>query len=359
MITRRRFLLQSGLLCSSAALTGCAPFTPAVPSTATAITANIQGLRPVAALRPGAVVGVIAPASPANGKADAAAAWLKAQGFQARIYPAASRDHNDYLAGDDAARLSDLHAAFADPEVNAIICLRGGYGSTRLLDQVNYALLRDNAKIFVGYSDITALHAAIGQRAGFVTFHGPMMASDFLRNKQEPTVSGLFAMLNGGVASGSWLYHPASLPLQTINGGVAHGRLSGGNLSMIGALLGTPYEPDFRDTILFIEDIGEAPYKIDRLLTQLRLAGKLQQLRGVLIGNFSDTNSTADSAANIAIAQSRIDTLWRQMLKPLNVPVLAGWQSGHSNPNLTLPLGASITLDADRQGIQLQQAIVV
>lgn len=349
MNSRRRFLLQSGMLCSSAALTGCTAFGPASPDAGNAR----QNLVAVPALRRGAVVGVIAPASPANGKAQAAADWLTAQGFQPRIYPGASHDHNDYLAGDDDARLADLHAAFSARDVSAIICLRGGYGSTRLLDQVDYPLLRRNAKIFVGYSDITALHAAIGQRAGFVTFHGPMVASDFLRDKQEPTVSGLFNMLTGGVTSGSWLYQPATLPLQTIRSGIARGRLGGGNLSMIAALLGTPYEPDFRDSILFIEDVGEAPYKIDRLLTQLRLAGKLQQVRGVLVGNFADPGAAGSDA------QARIDQLWRQMLKPLKVPVLAGWHSGHCNPNLTLPLGASITLDADRQGVQLQQAVVV
>lgn len=352
MHPRRRFLLQSGMLCSGAFLSGCTALAPASPDRLATSRPPRPALSPVPALRRGALVGVIAPASAANGKAEDAAAWIAAQGFSARIYSQADRDHSDYLAGTDDARLADLHAAFSDRDVSAIICLRGGYGSTRLLDQVDYPLLQRNAKIFVGYSDITALHAAISQRAGFVTFHGPMVASDFLRDKQEPTTSSLFAMLHGGVANSSWLYQPATLPLQTISGGIASGRLGGGNLSMIAALLGTPYEPDFRDTILFIEDVGEAPYKIDRLLTQLRLAGKLQQVNGVLIGSFSDTGAASD-------AQERIGRLWRQMLQPLKVPVLAGWSSGHSNPNLTLPLGARITLDADRQGVQLQQAVVV
>jgi muramoyltetrapeptide carboxypeptidase len=165
-------------------------------------------------------------------------------------------------------------------------------------------------------------------------------------------------MLRGDVPEGSVISHPDRFPLQTIQGGVAGGRLAGGNLAIIGSTLGTPYEIDLENAILFIEDAGETPQKIDRLLTQLRLAGKLSTVRGVLIGDFSDINDPADSVDNTVLNTQRIDALWQQMLKPLNVPVLAGWRSGHCDPNLTLPLGAAVTLDAGRQQLRLDQRAV-
>nr|WP_050478704.1 LD-carboxypeptidase [Herbaspirillum rhizosphaerae] len=311
------------------------------------------------ALRPGDTIGVIAPASAANGKAQDVASWIASRGYVPHIYSSASSSSDDYLSSSDSQRLHDLHAAFANPDVKAIFCLRGGDGSGRLLDSIDYDLLKTNAKIFVGYSDITALHIAIARRAGFVTFHGPMLTSDFLRNKQAPTESSLFDLLRGDIPRFTWLSHPDQFPLQTIRTGIAQGRLAGGNLAIIGSTLGTPYEIDLHDAILFIEDTGEPPRKIDRLLTQLRLAGKFTGLQGVLIGDFSDINEPDDIEDKTLLNRQRIDTLWRQMLAPLNVPVLAGWQSGHSDPNLTLPLGAQVTLDADNKRLRLDQQVVL
>jgi muramoyltetrapeptide carboxypeptidase len=346
-------LRQSGALGASGILGACAS-----TSGTGAAMSGTGALSPVPALKKGDVIAVIAPASAANDKAEQAAAWIAARGYSPRIYPSAQLASDDYLAGSDAQRLTDLHAVFADREVNAIICMRGGYGCARLLDKIDYDLLRRNPKILVGYSDITALHIAIARRAGFVTFHGPMLSSDFLANKQAPTEEALFAMLRGDVPGGSVISHPERFPLQTVHGGVASGRLAGGNLAIIGSMLGTPYEIDLENTILFIEDAGETPQKIDRLLTQLRLAGKLSTVRGVLIGDFSEINDPTDTVDNTVLNTQRIDALWRQMLEPLNVPVLAGWRSGHCDPNLTLPLGALVTLDAGRQQLRLDQSAV-
>lgn len=163
----------------------------------------------------------------ANGKAEQAAAWITTRGYVPRIYATARIDTDDYLAGSDAQRIDDLHSAFADRDVNAIICLHGGYGSARLLDRIDYDLLRRHRKIFVGYSDITALHVVIARRVGFVTFHGPMLSSDLLRNRQAPTEDALFAMLRGDQPRASRLPHSTNFPLQTIHGGVASGRLAG------------------------------------------------------------------------------------------------------------------------------------
>ena len=256
-------------------------------------------------------------------------------------------EKDDYLAGSDDVRLNDLHAAFADSEVDAIICLRGGYGTPRLLDRIDFELLRNNAKPFIGYSDITALHLAISRYAGFVTFHGPMLNADLLGDKQKPTESSFFNMLRGQLKAGSVLTHPVAYPLTTIEPGIAHGRLLGGNLSMIAATMGTPYEMDAEGVILFIEDINEPLYRIDRLLTHLRLAGTLHKLRGVLVGDVAGVDTVA------------LERLLKQTFAPLRIPVLSGWRSGHCDPNLTLPMGALVRLDAGSKELVLEQDVVV
>ncbi len=205
-------------------------------------------------------------------------------------------ERDGYLAGSDDVRLRDLHAAFANPEIDAIFCLRGGYGTPRLLDRLDFDLLRANPKPFVGYSDITALHLAISRYAGFVTFHGPMLNADLLGDKQPPTESSLFSLLRGQLGAGSVLAHPVAYPLTTIEPGIACGRLLGGNLSMIAAVMGTPYEIDAEGIILFIEDVNEPIYRIDRLLTHLRLAGKLAQVAGVLVGDVAGVDGTGAGA---------------------------------------------------------------
>ena len=301
---------------------------------------------PVPALPAEGLIGVIAPAGPAPLDTDKATAWMRARGYALRIFPGVY-EKEGYLAGSDERRLADLHAAFADPQVDAIICLRGGYGTPRLLDRIDFDLLRNNAKPFIGYSDITALHLAISRYAGFVTFHGPMLNADLLGDRKRPTESSFFNMLRGQVKAGSVLTHPVAYPLITIEPGIAHGRLLGGNLSMIAAVMGTPYALDAEGVILFIEDINEPLYRIDRLLTHLRLAGTLGQLRGVLVGDVAGVETAA------------LERLLKQTFEPLRIPVLAGWRSGHCDPNLTLPMGALVKLDAGGKALVLEQDVVI
>jgi len=251
-----------------------------------------------------------------------------------------------YLAGSDEARLKDLHEAFADTDIDAILCLRGGYGSPRLLDKIDFDLLRRNPKPFVGYSDITALHLAINRYAGFVSFHGPMLNADLLGDKQAPTEASFFNLLRGQARAGSLLPHPVAFPLTTIEPGIALGSLLGGNLSLIASTLGTPYEINTDGIILFIEDVNEPLYRIDRLLNHLRLAGKLENLRGVLVGDVAGVDFAALCA------------LLKQTFEPLRIPVLAGWRSGHCDPNLTLPMGALVRLDAGARELTLAQDVV-
>ncbi|MBK5508726.1 MULTISPECIES: S66 peptidase family protein [unclassified Pseudomonas] len=301
---------------------------------------------PVPALPSEGVIGVIAPAGPAPLDTERALQWMRARGYSLRVFPGVY-EKDGYLAGSDDVRLNDLHGAFADTEVDAIICLRGGYGTPRLLDRIDFDLLRANAKPFIGYSDITALHVAISRYAGFVTFHGPLLNADLLGDKQQPTESSFFSMLRGQVKAGSVLSHPVAYPLTTIEPGIAHGRLLGGNLSMIASIMGTPYEMDAEGVILFIEDVNEPLYRIDRLLTQLRLAGTLHKLRGVLVGDVAGVDAAA------------LALLLKQTFEPLRIPVLAGWRSGHCEPNLTLPMGALVRLDAGNKVLVLEQDVVV
>lgn len=299
----------------------------------------------VPALRSEGTIALIAPAGPAVLDVAKAEQWMRARGYDLRIFPGVY-ERDGYLAGSDNVRLNDLHNAFADPEIDAIFCLRGGYGTPRLLDSLDFELLRANPKPFVGYSDITALHLAISRYAGFVTFHGPMLNADLLGDKQPPTESSLFSLLRGQLSAGSALKHPVACPLSTIEPGIACGRLLGGNLSMIAALMGTPYEIDAEGIILLIEDVNEPIYRIDRLLTHLRLAGKLARIAGVLVGDVAGVDSAA------------LERLLKQTFAPLCIPVLSGWRSGHCDPNLTLPMGARVRLDAGEQRLVLEQDVV-
>lgn len=358
---RRVFLLRAGALClSSLALAGCATraVTPKQPPPRRPMTlpSTLIGSKPVPALKPGARVAIVAPASEQSTTVEQAVDWLEARGFVAQVMPAARTRMDppfEYLAGSDAARAADLHAAFSDPDIGAVWCLQGGFGSWRILDLLDYDLLRKHAKPFIGYSDITALHLAIQRYAGFVTFHGPM-AQDFLSGRSEPTESDLWAMVGGQVGPGSWLEPPPeSMPVVLVPG-QATGKLVGGNLALTAALIGSKYEIDTQDAILFFEDVNEALPRIDRMLSQLQAAGKFDSIKGVLVGNFKGLGSSADDDH----AQSLLFPLLRERFQSRGIPVLAAWPTGHGDPNLTLPMGAQVTLDTKRGALRLEQAVV-
>ncbi|WP_449431000.1 S66 peptidase family protein [Pseudomonas putida] len=294
------------------------------------------------ALAGDACFAIVAPAGAARLDVQKAQEWFQSRGYRCRIYPGVSQAQG-YLAGSDEQRLQDLHDAFADPAIDAILCMRGGYGSMRLLDKLDFELIRANPKPLIGYSDITALHTAIYRHAGVLAFHGAMLNADLLGGKLEPTESSLLAQLTGQLGAGDEIAHPTGFALECIVPGVASGPLLGGNLSMLGATLGTLAQIDTQGCILFIEDVNEPLYRVDRLLTQLRLAGKLEGVKGVLVGDF----------AGITVAA--LTPLLEQTFGPQGVPVLAGWRSGHCDPNLCLPLGARVRLDSSNKALVLQQ----
>jgi muramoyltetrapeptide carboxypeptidase len=299
----------------------------------------------VRVLRPGDVVGVVAPAGPASAEQVALVPALYARhGLRARVFPACHQQ-TGYLAGSDAMRLADLHAALRDDEVVALHCLRGGYGAMRLLDGIDEDLVRRQRKLLIGYSDITALHA-LWARVGLPSLHAPMPASDLIKPGRQADEAALFALLQRGWRRGD-VIAPALQPDADMAGlrvpGAAEGVLIGGNLSLVAALLGTRWAWDAtgggQGAILFLEDVSEELYRVDRLLTQLRLSGVLDAVRGVLIGSFTEAESPMP--------------LLKQMLLPLNKPLLAGWPTGHGTPNLPLPMGVRVRLDATAGSLTL------
>ena len=244
------------------------------------------------ALREGDTVALITPATDVSdpGELATARAAMEYLGLKPKLGRNVGK-RLGYLGGTIDERLDDLHAAFRDPEVRGVFCIRGGYGSAQLLDRIDYALIRSNPKIFVGFSDITALHLAIQKMTGLVTFHGPVVllhgsAAHFNDYTLSIFRKALFEKDAMGRLSNPVAANPLSNthPVRTIHHGIAHGRLLGGNLTLVCSLMGTPYEIDTRDAIFFTEDVGEPPYRIDRMLTQLRLAGKLSAAAGVVFG---------------------------------------------------------------------------
>lgn len=284
----------------------------------------------IPALPPGACLGIVAPAGPPKpGVLERVAPLVKRLGFVPKRFPGcAGPAHLGHLAADDERRLQDLHAALADPEVHALLCLRGGYGCIRIADRVDLGLVGRAAKPLIGYSDITTLHG-LWARAGLPAWHAPMPASDWVKDGGWPDAEHLAAALQRGVWAGD--VQQADGPAHPLDqGGVVEGRLLGGNLSVIVSGLHTPADPDWRGAVLFLEDVSEDPYRVDRYLTQLRLAGVLDAVAGFVLGGFSE----ADSA----------DAVLLDALRPLAKPVLAGWPAGHVQPHRALPLGLRVRL---------------
>lgn len=257
------------------------------------------------------------------------------------------------------ARLDDLHTMFRDPEVKAVFCIRGGYGSMQLLDRIDYDLIRRNPKIFIGYSDITAMHLAINRHSRLVTFHGPIVLSRFTDYTQQYFHKALFETAPIGTVTNppdANELRPAHT-LRTIRPGTASGQLIGGNLSLVSATLGTPYEIDTRNRILFIEDTGEQPYSLDRMLTHLRLAGKFEQAAGVIWGECQGCGPSdfQPSLASPFTVGETVDNI----LGELKVPVLSGLTIGHTNDQVTLPEGVMATLDATNRTLEIKEAGVI
>lgn len=282
---------------------------------------------PIPYLRPGNRVQVIAPSSPFNVEDLQRGLELLSSRYQVS-HSASLFERHGFLAGTDARRLAELQSAVDDPQIEAILPARGGYGATRLLADLKLDALRERPKLLMGFSDITALHA-VWSRAGLGSIHGPMAAAVGRAGDAElarviDAIEGRFERTLAG--------------LRTITSGRALGRLLGGNLAVLCSLLGTPFMPDLSGAVLLLEDVGERPYRVDRMLTSLRLSGVLDGIAGILLGAFTNAEPAADGIT--------VDDVLADRLGSLGVPVLAGAPIGHIDENTPVPLGALIELDA-------------
>jgi len=295
------------------------------------------------ALQPGDTVGIIAPAS--NIKRDlleAGVRRLRDLGYRTSFLPSILEE-DLYFAGSLERRKRELEEMFVRPDVRAVVCARGGYGTNYLLAAIDLERLRPYPKIFVGYSDVTTLLTYFADALGMVTFHGPMVAKDF-SHPDGVQISSWKAAFGG---SAGWSLEEFS-PLKVLVEGAAEGVLYGGCLSMLVASLGTPYEIRTEGTILFVEDVGVKPYQIDRMLMQLKLAGKLQGVRGMVFGEMLDCRQTNDQPYSLPEVILRV-------VGDLGVPVAWGLRSGHvSQGNLTLPLGVRAAFEAGRDRVSLR-----
>ena len=308
-------------------------------------------------LAPGARIALIAPAGPLLERDDRTRGeeLCRALGMEPVMAPNAGSRYG-YLAGTDEQRLADLNAALTNARVDAVWCLRGGYGMTRILPGVDFAALERHPKPVIGYSDITALINAIARRSGVVAFHGPMSRSSlspFSRWHFDRVLTNLSeAGRLGRIAQPADVLVPRENRLVTLSPGVAEGRLAGGNLTMIQALIGTQYFPDLDDAILFLEDVGEDLYSVDRMLAHLRMIGALARLKGVIVGRFTEMKRGTDDGA------LGFDEVLETYFLPLKIPVAYGFPLGHIDDQWTLPIGVKARLDASACEVEVLEPAV-
>ncbi|MGX5672782.1 S66 peptidase family protein [Thermomonas fusca] len=307
--------------------------------------ATTHGQLLAAGLRKGDTVGLVSPSSAVNERLalQLAQEAMEALGFRVRT-GAHYGGRYGHLAGTDAERAGDLNAMFGDKAVRAIVCVRGGSGAARLLPLLDYALIRRNPKVLLGYSDITALHCAIHAKTGLVTFHGPVGTGSWNRFNVDQFERLFFQrelmQYQNSRDAGDELV-PRRNRTRTLRGGKAQGELVGGNLTVLTALAGTPYLPDFSGRILFLEDVGEAPYRIDRMFSTLKLMGALDKVAGIIFGDCSDCNP-GDGYGSLTL-----DQIFDDYILPLKIPAYRGAMIGHIREQFIVPVGGKVEMDAD------------
>lgn len=299
----------------------------------------------------GDTIGLICPAFKGNMKSSRITrleAEIKNLGFKVK-YGKSCYDALGYLAGSDENRVKDLEAMFLDQDVKAIMCLKGGYGASRIVDKINYDIIKQNPKLFIGFSDITVLLNTFYQRTGLPCIHG--LVGIFLGNPRIDKFSlDDFKLLLTNDTKNRILKNPGNDAI-TIKNGVARGKIGGGNLSLITNLIGTPYDIDFRDKIIFIEDVDEAPYRIDRMFSQLRLSGKLNDAKGIIFGQFTDCNSLDNPE------WQTYHDLIDEYCQGLEIPIIKNFNCGHDFPFINLPIGLEVEFDAFKKQIQILEEL--
>lgn len=303
--------------------------------------------RKLKSLKKSATIGIVAPASPESPETiDLKIEVFKNLGFKIKkgkhLY-----DKNGYLAGNDKDRANDLNSMFLDKNVDAIVCLRGGYGSIRMVPYLDLKSIRNNPKPFFGYSDITLLLNYISNKCNFPTFHGPMITS----NLDDLTTKEYFLKL---------LTHDKMKIIYNLNDICCDnyfiwnkknfsGKIVGGNLSIICSTIGTPYEINFNNNILLIEDVDESPYAVDRMLSQLICCGKIKELSGIIIGYFTNCINKNNNIT--------VEEILKEKLSPFNIPIIQGVKIGHDYPNITFPIGSSFKF-LSQENLLIQKEII-
>ena len=296
-------------------------------------------------LKKGDEVALIAPSGPQpQERLDAAVKSVRDFGLKPRLFPCCMKE-NGYLAGTDIERARDLTDAFLDPDIKAVICIRGGYGAQRMLDYLDFGAIAATGKPLYGYSDVTALHMEMNRR-GVVSWHAPMPGTEWYKGLDDFTKQAVSAALFGPLPGR--LANPENAgAIEALVPGKAEGVLCGGNLSLVVTSIGTPYEIDTKGKIIFLEDVDEFPHRVDRMLLQMRRAGKFDDCAGVIFGAFTRCEPSGESAS------FTVDEVIKSFAAEIKKPVAAGFQCGHILPTACLPLGAEVLLDADNAEINV------
>lgn len=291
-------------------------------------------------LKKGDIIGLVAPSGPVEqlSTVEAAAEGLCKLGFQVKVGKSCYLKYG-YLSGKDHERADDLNSMFQDKNIAGILCVKGGYGLTRILDLLDYDVIRQNPKVLIGYSDITALHLALNKKCNMVTFHGPV-GYDLAGEFNEFSKSFFLKALTSDEPMGE-LFNPEGRDISCLHSGKTSGEIIGGNLSLIAATIGTEYEIDTKGKLLLIEDIGEEPYRVDRMLTQLRMAGKFHDCNGIIIGDWNNCNPVNPERS------LTLNEVFNDIILPFKKPTICNVAAGHCTPKLTIPFGVQTILDAD------------
>jgi muramoyltetrapeptide carboxypeptidase len=305
-------------------------------------------------LKKGDLIGIISPASTPDdlNRIEKGVQYLEKSGFRAEVAPNVGK-YRGYLAGSDDQRLYDLHYMFRRKDVKAVFCVRGGCGSPRLLDKIDFTIIKKNPKIFVGYSDITVLQTAFLKKTGLVTFAGPMVAVDFGREEVSSYTEEHFWRIITSTKKAGKIIPPGEDKLFALNDGKAKGQLVGGNLALLMSLAGTSFFPDLKGKILLIEDIGEQPYRVDRLINQLKLMGAFKQLKGIILGAFTDCIEPDFSKRTLTL-----NDVIEDYLSNLKIPIIYNFPHGHITDLITVPYGIDVSINASKHIVEYTEGAV-
>lgn len=297
-------------------------------------------------LQKSGTVGIVCPSSPISKEREAQCVnVLEELGYKVKKADNLTKNHGGYMAGTGEERAYWINKFFEDPEVDAIFCVRGGDGGTRTAEFIDLDLVKNNPKIFVGYSDITTMHLLFNQKCNLVTFHGPMVSSNMVDGFDDDTKKAFFDCING---EDEYVFkNPDDIPIEVIHEGKATAPVVGGNLSLLSAAMGTPYEMDTKDKIVFIEEVEEPVTKIEKWAYQLRNAGKFASCKGIILGQFTSIHN------RFMPEYTEIECL-KEIFKDLEVPIMYNIQSGHGEKIITIPFGAMCTMDTSDKSIKFE-----